>query len=79
MRGHCIIHKPVKQEKHNTIKLLIQSMLDCKADIISQAIPDRISHPLKFIVSQVVEKYCQLKDIIRSQDKTKVKQITKEH
>ena len=73
------MHKPLKQEKHNTIKLLIQSMLDYKADIISQAIPDRTSHPLKFIVLQVVEKYCKLKDIVRSQAKTKVKQITKEH
>ena len=79
MREHCIIHKPVKQEKYNTLKLLIQSMLDSKADIISQAIPDRTSHPLKFIVLQVVEKDCKLKDIIRSQAKTKVKQILKEH
>ena len=54
-------------------------MLDCKADIISQVIPDRTFHPLKFIVLQVVEKYCKLKDIMRSQAKTKVKQILKEH
>ena len=69
----------VKQEKHDTIKLLPQSKLDSIADIISQAMQHGdISSTSVHKVLQEVEKYRKLKADIRNQAKAKVKQITKE-
>ena len=69
----------IKQEKHNRIKLLAQSRLDRIANIISQAIQNRDISPSEFHkVLQEVEKYHKLKVGIRSQTKTKIRQITKE-
>ena len=69
----------IKQEKHNTIKLLAQSKLDSIANIISQAMQDGDISPTEFQkVLQEVEKYCKLKADIRNQAKAKVKEITKE-
>ena len=69
----------VKQEKHDSIKLLAQSKLDSIANIISQAMQDGDISPTEFHkVLQKVEKYCKLKADIRNQSKAKVKQITKE-
>ena len=69
----------VKQEKHDSIKLLTQSKLDSISDIISQAMQNRDISPTEFHkVPQEVEKYCKLKADIRSQAKTKIKEITKE-
>ena len=69
----------VKQEKHDSIKLLAQSKLDSIANIISQAMQDGDISPTEFHkVLQEVEKYCKLKADIRNQSKAKVKQITKE-
>ena len=49
MRERYIIQKPVKQEKHDVVKLPTQIILDYKTDIISQAIKDEISHRLSFM------------------------------
>ena len=69
----------VKQEKHNSIKLLAQSKLDSIANIISHAMQDRDISPTEFHkVLQEVEIYRKLKADIRNQAKAKVKQITKE-
>ena len=69
----------VKQEKHNSIKLLAQSKLDSIANMISQAMQDRDISPTEFHkVLQEVEKYRKLMADIRNQAKAKVKQITKE-
>ena len=69
----------VKQEKHNSIKLLAQAKLDNITDIISQAIQDKNISPTEFQkLLQEVEKYRKLKAGIRSQAKTKIKQIMKE-
>ena len=69
----------VKQEKHDTIKLLPQSKLDSIADIISQAMQHGdISSTSVHKVLQEVEKYRKLKADIRNQAKAKVKEITKE-
>ena len=70
---------PVKQEKHDAIKLLAQSKLDSMANIISQAIQDGDISPTVFHkVLQEVEKYRKLKADIRNEAKVKVKGITKE-
>ena len=69
----------VKQEKHDSIKLLAQSKLDSTTDIISQAMQDGNISPTEFHkVLQEVEKYRKLKADIRNQAKAKIKQITKE-
>ena len=69
----------VKQEKHDSIKLLAQSKLDSIANIISQAMQDGDISPTEFHkVLQEREKYRKLKADIRKQVKNKVKQITKE-
>ena len=69
----------VKQEKHDSIKLLAQSKLDSIANTISQAMQDGDISPAEFHkVVQKVEKYRKLKADIRNQAKTKVRQITKE-
>ena len=69
----------VKQEKHDAIKLLAQSKLGSIADIISQAMQAGDISSIEFHkVLQEVEKYRKLKADIRSQAKTKVRQITKE-
>ena len=69
----------VKQEKHDSIKLLAQSKLDSIANTISQAIQDENASPTEFHkVSQEVEKYRKLKADIRNQAKIKIRQITKE-
>ena len=69
----------VKQEKHDAIKLLAQSKLGSIADIISQAMQTGDISSIEFHkVLQEVEKYRKLKADIRSQAKTKVRQITKE-
>ena len=68
----------VKQEKHNSIKLLAQSKLESTANIISQAMQDGDISPTEFHkVLQEVEKYRKLKVDIRNQVKVKIKQITK--
>ena len=70
---------PVKQEKHDAIKLLAQGKLDSIANIISQAMQDGDISPTEFHkVSQEREKYRKLKANIRNQTKAKVKQIEKE-
>ena len=69
----------VKQEKHDPIKLLAQSMLDSIVNIISKAMQDRDISPTEFHkVLQELEKYRNLKADIRNQAKAKVKKITKE-
>ena len=69
----------VKQEKHNSIKLLAQAKLDSITDIISQAMQDKNISPTEFQkLLQEVEKYRKLKAGIRNQAKTKIKQIAKE-
>ena len=69
----------IKQEKHDSIKLLAQSKLDSIANIISQAMQDGDISPTEFHkVLQEVEKYRKLKADIRNQAKAKIKQITKE-
>ena len=51
----------VKQEKHDSIKLLAQSKLDSIANIISQAMQDEVISFTEFHkVLQEVEKYCKL-------------------
>ena len=69
----------VKQEKHDSIKLLAQSKLDSIANIISQAMQDGDISSTEFHKElQEVEKYHKLKADIRNQAKAKIKQITKE-
>ena len=69
----------VKQEKHNSIKLLAQSKLDSITNIISQAMQDGDISPSEFHkVLQEIEKYRKLKADIRNQAKAKVKEITEE-
>ena len=69
----------VKQEKHDSIKLLAQSKLGSIANIISQAMQDGDISPTEFHkVLQEVKKDRRLKADIRTQAKAKVKQITKE-
>ena len=64
----------MKQEKHDTIKLLPQSKLDSIADIISQAMQHGdISSTSVHKVLQEVEKYRKLKADIRNQAKAKAK------
>ena len=61
----------MKQEKHDTIKLLAQSKLDSIADIISQAMQDGDISSIEFHkVLQEVEKFRKLKADIRNQGKT---------
>ena len=51
----------IKQEKHDSIKLLAQSKLDSIANIISQAMQDEVISFTEFHkVLQEVEKYCKL-------------------
>ena len=69
----------VKQEKHDSIKLLAQSKLDSTANIIYQAKQDGDISPTEFHkVLQEVEKYRKLKADFRNQAKAKIKQIMKE-
>ena len=69
----------VKQEKHDSIKLLAQSRLDSIANIISQAMQDGDTSPTEFQkVPQELGKYRKRKADIRNQAKAKVKQIKKE-
>ena len=69
----------VKQEKHDSIKLLSQSKLDSIANIISQSMQDGDISSIQFHkVLQEVQKYCKLEADIRNQVKKKIKQITKE-
>ena len=69
----------MKQEKHDTIKLLAQSKLDSIANIVSQAMQDGDISSTEFHkVLQEVEKFRKLKADIRHQAKTKVKQIPKQ-
>ena len=69
----------VKQEKHEAIKLLVQTKLDSMSNIISHAMQDGDISPNKFHkVLQEVEDYRKLKADIRNQAKAKVKEITKE-
>ena len=68
----------IKQEKHNSVKLLAQSKLDSIGNITSEAMQDGDISPTQFHkVLQEVEKYCKLKTDIRNQAKAKIKQITK--
>ena len=70
---------PVKQEKLDAIKLLVQSKLGSIADIISQAMQDRDISSIEFHkVLQDANKYPKLKADISNQTEVKVKQITKE-
>ena len=69
----------VKQEKHNSIKILAQSKLDSIANIISQAMQyGDISSTEFHKVLQQVKKYRKLQADIRNQAKAKIKQIIKE-
>ena len=69
----------VKQEKHDSIKLVAQTKLDRIANIISQAMQDGDISPTDFHkVLQEVEKYGKLKADIRNQAKAKINQIEKE-
>ena len=69
----------VKQEKHDSIKLLALNKLDSIANIISQAMQDGDISPTKCHKGlHEVEKYYKLKADIRNKTKAKVKQITKE-
>ena len=69
----------INQEKHDAIKLLAQSKLDSKADIISQAVQDGdISSTEFYKVLQELEKYRKLKADIRNQAKLKVRQVEEE-
>ena len=69
----------VKQEKHDAIKLLAQGNLDSITNIIPQAMQDGDISPTEFHkVLLEVEKYRKLKDDIKNQAKTKVKEITRE-
>ena len=64
----------VKQEKHDSIKLLAQTKLGSIVNIISQAIQDGEFSPTEFHkLLQEVEKYRKLKADIRNQAKAKVK------
>ena len=69
----------VKEEKHDSIKLLLQTELHSIADIISQAVQDGDISPTEFHkVLQETEKYRKLKVDIRNLAKAKIKQLTKE-
>ena len=69
----------VKQEKHDSIKLLAQSKLDSIANIISQPLQDGDISLTEFHkVLQEVEKYRKLKTGIINLAKTKTKHIKKE-
>ena len=69
----------VKQEKHDSIKLLAQSKLGSIANIISQAMQDGDISPTEFHkVLQEVEKYRKLKADIRNQTEVRIKEIAKE-
>ena len=69
----------VKQEKHDSIKLLFQTKLDSISNVISQAMQDGDISPIEsHKVLKEVEKYRRLKAGIRNQAKTKVKEVTKE-
>ena len=69
----------VKQEKHDSIKLLAQSKLDSIANIISQPLQDGDISLTEFHkVLQEVEKYRKLKTGIINQAKAKTKHIKKE-
>ena len=69
----------IKQEKHDSIKLLAQTKLDSISNIISQAMQDENISPTEFHkVVQQVEKYCKVKADIRNQARAKVKEIVKE-
>ena len=68
----------MKQEKHDTIKLLAQSKLDSIADIISQAMQDGDISSIEFHkVLQEVEKFRKLKADIRNQGKTDTERTTR--
>ena len=57
----------VKQEKHNSIKLLVRGKLDSIVNIILQAVQDGDISPIEFHkVLQEVEKYPKLKADIRN-------------
>ena len=69
----------VKQEKHDSIKVLAQSKLDSIANIISQAMQDEDISNIEFQkVLQEREKYRRLKAEISKQTRTKIKEITNE-
>ena len=69
----------VKQGKHDAIMLLVQSKLDSKANIISQAMQNGDISPTEFHkVLQEREKYRKHKADIGNRTKAKVKQIEKE-
>ena len=64
----------VKQEKHDSIKLLAQTKLRSIVNIISQAIQDGEFSPTEFHkLLQEVEEYRKLKADIRNQAKAKIK------
>ena len=64
----------VKQEKHDSIKLLAQIKLRSIVNIISQAIQDGEFSPNEFHkLLQEVEEYRKLKADIRNQAKAKIK------
>ena len=68
----------VKQEKHSSIKVLVQVKLDSISDSISQAIQDESMSPAEYPkILQGMEKNRKLKEEIRRQNKAKVRQISK--
>ena len=68
----------VKQEKHDSIKLIAQSKSNSIPNIIWPAMQDRDISPTEFHkVLQEVEKYRKLKADIRNQAKARAEQFTK--
>lgn len=68
----------VKQEKHSSVKVLVQAKLDSISDAISQAIQDESISPAEYPkMLQEMEKNRKLKKEIWRQNKAKVRQISK--
>ena len=69
----------LQQERHDSIKLLVESQLDGIVNIILRVMQDGDISPTEFHkVLQEVEKYLKLQTGIRNQAKAKIKQIAKE-
>ena len=68
----------VKQEKHNSIKLLPKRKLNSISDAISKPILDENISPAEFHkILQMMKKYRKLKEKILRRNKAKVQKITK--
>ena len=70
--------KGLKQEKQNSVKLLAQTKLVTVSDAITKTIDhENISPAVLHKILQEMERYRELKDQIRRENKAKVKEITK--